>query len=882
MSQDKDKDVVEIVKEVKQDILYADEFVYEVCTSFKNHFRYDDEDYIKKNNITHQDKVHIKNLVNEKVDELQTAFTQEYSAKFQPYLTALNDIENTLTNSMNGGSPLATLTKSSLATSSRILPRMSAKGPRVCRPITTRKTFSTTPKPDTSNPISHMSIQMPTYKSENQVSELRPNYSQGLNAIHVDQSMTETIDVNLDNVDNEDLIDCSLIDEELLSYINEIIDDTYDLLAERNMTLARQITSLFYDVDIMEQAIKNVKNRQQGGKLNKKRKLKQQAGSLGEVLLGKSMDFAMGKLKGLLTEKTKEFKEKEDAKKSKSKNASVKDAETKNEVWFSKFFRQSAELTNLNKEEVDKEYQRLVEDFNRSTLGKVVDDFKGYPFFSQPFYVRSFLWRLLLKGCFGRRYMMFGQHKGFVIDTSVFYRMETKSEECNRRKAEIKQEREKLMEQVQNLSEDFEMLYGFSNEETKVSKLTWQLRKKMLHKVDKIAPVKLSQSQELALKTLDYDLIKRYAKVVVDCEIIHAIKQKPKEEANSKFKPNEDEDKKKLQSITENAFKRTGNEDLLKDIKQLAAKPEQIEKSLTKPNVKVNATTPNPAKNNITNVDPEKLVSGVKDKVFDSVKGLLVDMSGHVLKTLNLSGFNLQVGLRVVGQQFLEILLQVLPGPLINIASALGAFPVGIVEVGLGLLIMVVVHSYSYYKKRAHMLKAQLNIHQKQSVNKTNVVPFEQESSVNVGYKIKNNKYSSIVTPVSHSYNSTNSMYTDNKHDQVVVFKYPIENPLFKEFESLINQTEEVFEDESLANINTDEIDANDLVQYFYPDMQGGKRRKKKKLSKKQHNEITKFLQNYTSRELKWYLDNKNIRLTDKRDKQSFIDAIVQAHFVVH
>lgn len=854
MSQDKDKDVVEIVKEVKQDILYADEFVYEVCTSFKNHIRYDDEDYIKKNNITHQDKVHIKNLVDEKVDQLQTAFTQEYSAKFQPYLTALNDIEHTLSSNMNGGSPLATLTKSSLATSSR----MSAKGPRVCRPLTTRKPFSTTPKP-----VSHTSIQMPTYKSENQVSELRPNYSQALNPIQVDQSRTEPIDV-----DNEGLIDCSFIDEELLNYINEIIDDTYDLLAERNMTLARQITSLFYDVDIMEQAIENVKNRQQGGKFVKKRKLKQQAGSLGEMLLGKSMDFAIGKLKGLLTEKTKEFKEKEDAKKS-----SVKDAEIKNEVWFSQFFRQSAELTNLNKEEVDKEYQRLVEEFNRSTLGKVVDDFKGYPFFSQPFYVRSFLWRLLLKGCFGRRYMMFGQHKGFVIDTSVFYRMETKSEECNRRKAEIKQEREKLMEQVQNLSEDFDMLYGFSNEETKVSKLTWQLRKKMLQKVDKIAPVKLSQSQELALKTLDYDLIKRYAKVVVDCEIIHAIKQKPKEEANSKFKPNEDEDKKKLQSITENAFKRTGNEDLLKDIKQLSVKPEQIEKALT---------TPNPANHNITNVDPEKLVSGVKDKVFDSVKGLLVDMSGHILKTLNLSGFNLQVGLRVVGQQFLEILLQVLPGPLINIASALGAFPVGIVEVGLGLLIMVVVHSYSYYKKRAHMLKAQLNIHQKQSVNKTNVVPFEQESSVNVGYKIKNNKYSTIVTPLSNSYNSTNSMYTDNTHDQVVVFKYPIQNPLFKEFESLINQSEEVFEDESLANINTDEIDANDLVQYFYPDIQGGKRRKKKKLSKKQHNEITQFLQKYTSRELKWYLDNKNIRLTGKRDKQSFIDAIVQAHFVVH
>lgn len=876
MSQDKDKDVVEIVKEVKQDILYADEFVYEVCTSFKEHFRYDDEDYIKKNNITYQDKVHIKNLVNEKVDELQTAFTQEYSAKFQPYLTALNDIENTLTNNVNGGSPLATLTKSSLATSSRISPRMSAKGPRVCRPITTRKTFSTAPKPDTS--ISHMSIQMPTYKSENQV---RPNYSQGLKAIQVNPSISETVDVNLGNVANENLMDCSLVDEELITYINEVIDDTYDLLGERNMTLARQIISLFYDVDLMEQAIENVKNRQQGGKLNRKRKLKQQAGSLGEMLLGKSMDLAMGKLKGLLTEKTKEFKEKEDARKSTSKNASVKDAENKNEVWFSKFFKQSAELTNLNKEEVDAEYQRLVEEFNRSTLGKVVDDFKGYPFFSQPFYVRSFLWRLLLKGCFGRRYMMFGKHKGFVIDTSVFYRMETKSEECDRRKAEIKQERENLMEQVQNLSEDFDMLYGFSNEPTKVSKLTWQIRKKMLHKVDKIAPVKLSQSQELALKTLDYDLIKRYAKVVIDCEITHPIKQKPKEEANSKFKPNEDEDKKKLQAISENALKRSGNEDLLKDMKQLAAKPEQIEKSLIKPNVKVNATPQSPATNNITNVDPEKIVSGVKDKVFDSIKDLLVDMSGHVLKTLNLSGFNLQVGLRVVGQQFLEILLQVLPGPLINIASALGAFPVGIVEVGLGLLIMVVVHSYSYYKKRAHMLKAQLNILQKQSVNKTNVVPFEQES-FNVGYKVKSNKSSSIVFPVSQSFDSTNAMYTDNKHDKVVVFKYPIENPLFKEFESLINQSEEVFEDESLANINTDEIDANDLVQYFYPDMQGGKRRKKKKLSKKQHNEITEFLQKYTSKELKWYLDNKNIRLNDKRDKQSVINAIVQAHFVVH
>jgi hypothetical protein len=371
----------------------------------------------------------------------------------------------------------------------------------------------------------------------------------------------------------------------------------------------------------MEVAIMNVKNRQQGGKRSKKRILKQKAGSLGDLVIGKSMDFAMGKLKSLLTEKTKEAYEKvksKHSKQSKIKQVNVQDEEKdKNETWFGKFFKQSAELTKLDQKEVDAEYQKIVKEFNQSTLGKVIEDFKGYPFFSQPFYLRSFLWRLLLKGCFGRRYMMFGQHKGFIFDQSVFYRTETWSQECTRRKEEIKQERENLITQVQNLSEDFNVLYGFADEPQKISKLAWQVRKKMLLKKQKVVPTKLTQSQELALKNLDYDLIKRHAKVIVDCEIIHPIKSRAKDEANSKFKPNEDEDKKTFIATGENALNKTGNEELVKDIKGVIKEKEELEKSFDskKPEVIQESKTQNSKSNTPVSLDPEKMVSGLKDKV---------------------------------------------------------------------------------------------------------------------------------------------------------------------------------------------------------------------------------------------------------------------------
>ena len=861
MFQDKDKSVVDVVKEVKQDISYADEFVYEVCTSFKEHLRYDDDDYI----MTHQDKVHIKNLVNDKIDGLHKAFTAEYSLKFQPYITALNDIENTLTGNIQGGSSVAILR-------TRMPQLISRKGS--CRRTTINKSNYSkplnVPTPISPNQNNNNSLHYVNVKS---ISQDSPNANESIT--YSKSSNSKSVNVSYD-VENS--IDCNLIDDELVTYIGEMIDDIYDLLGERNMSLVRRIISLFYDVDLMEVAITNVKNRQQGGKQSKKKNLKQKAGSLGDLVIGKSMDFAMGKLKSLLTEKTKEAYEKvksKHSKQSKTKQVNVQDEEKdKNETWFGKFFKQSAELTKLDQKEVDAEYQKIVKEFNQSTLGKVIEDFKGYPFFSQPFYLRSFLWRLLLKGCFGRRYMMFGQHKGFIFDQSVFYRTETWSQECTRRKEEIKQERENLITQVQNLSEDFNVLYGFADESPKISKLAWQVRKKMLLKKQKVVPTKLTQSQELALKNLDYDLIKRYAKVIVDCEIIHPIKSKAKDEANSKFKPNEDEDKKTFIATGENALNKTGNQELVKDIKGVIKKKEELEKSFDskKPEVIQENKTQNSKSNTPVSLDPEKMVSGLKDKVYDSIKDLFVDMSGHILKTLNLSGINIQLGLKIIGQQFMDILLQVLPGPLIHIASALGAFPVGIVEVGLGLLIMVVVHSYSYYKQRAQMLKAKLNISQKQSeVTYDNVAPFAEET----GYKVQNKKTSSIVfSNLSSSFETIDS----STSDKVVVFNYPIQNPLFQEFESLINQSESVFEDESLAHINTDEIEDNDLVQYFYQDLKGGK--KKKVLSKKQYIEINNYLQKYNTRQLKWYLQSKNIqRLKHKQDKQSIIDTIIKSRF---
>jgi hypothetical protein len=871
MFQDKDKSVVEIVKEVKQDILYADEFVYEVCTSFKEHLRYDDEDYI----MTHQDKVHIKNLVNDKIDGLQEAFTQEYSTKFQPYITALNDIENTLSDNVQGGSSVAILKNIPKPMSQLVSRKGSCRRPTIKNNMFSKPLNVPAPSPLTSP------LQMSKYNTANYINKSVNNNFQNVNVKPLDY--TKSLNSPSQNVftlnsERNTSIDCNLIDDELITYIHEIIDDVYDLLGERNMSLARRLISLFYDVDLMEMAITNVKNRQQGGKQSKKRKLKQKAGSLGDFAIGKSMDFAMGKLKGLLTEKTKEVYEKvksKHSKQSKNKQTNVRDEEQeKNESWFAKFFKQSAELTKLDSKEVDAEYQKLVKEFNQSTLGKVIEDFKGYPFFSQPFYVRSFLWRLLLKGCFGRRYMMFGEHKGFIFDQSVFYRMETWSQECTRRKEEIKKERDNLLTQIENSREDFDVLYGFADEPQKVSKLAWQTRKKMLLKKQKVAPINLSQSQELALKNLDYDLMKRLARVVVDCDILHPIKSRAKEEANSKFKPNEDEDKKKFLATGENVLNKTGNEELLKDIKGVVAKKEELEKSFNSKNAQGNKTQ-NAANNNSTNMDPEKLVSGLKNKIYDSIKELFVDMSGHILKTLSLSGIDIKYGLRIVGQHFMDILLQVLPGPLINIASAIGAFPVGIVEVGLGLLIMIVVHSYSYYKQRAHMLKAKLNISQKQfEVSQNSVVPFVNET-LNVGYKVQNKTTSSIVfSNLSSSFDTNNSI-----SDKVVVFNYPIQNPLFQEYESLINQCEEVFDDETLANINTGEIESNDLVQYFYQDMQGGK--KKRVLSKKQYNEINNYLQTYTTKQLKLYLQNTNIqRLQQKQDKQSMIDAIIKTRFI--
>jgi hypothetical protein len=869
MSQDKDRSVLEIVKEVKQDILYADEFVHEVCSSFKEHIRYDDKDYNEKNNIEYQDQVFNKNLVHEKINELEKAFTQEYSEKFEPYMIALNDIEDTLSNNKNGGGGFAGV----MSTLKRPI-SLTVKTNKTCRKVVSR---------NVPQPYSTSAFQMPIKNSSsvNQVlyvpqpntisSYQRPVNNSIINVQNVNNSQLLNSERNMYNDSN---VDCSLIDDELIMYVGEIIDDTYELLGERNMSLVRRIISLFYDVDLMEEAINKVTQViiVGGGKVNNRRKLKKNGGSVGEAIVGKSMEFVMGQLKGMLTKKTKEVYEKTKTKYSKkstnensNKEKEIKDGD-ENEKWFTKFFKQSAQLTNLNQDDVDREYKKIVEAYNQQTVGKIINDFKGYPFFSQPFYVRSFLWRLLLKGCFGRRYMMFGEHKGFIFDKSVFYRTESKSEECTRRKEEIQTERKNLPEIVKNLGEDADLLYGFADEQKPISKLIWKKRQQMLLKSQKVAP-DFTKSQEFALKQLDYDLIKRYAKVVVDCEIMHPLKQKPKEEINSKWKANEDEDKKRGLVIAENALNRSGNEELVKDVKELAKQKEQMEST----NGKVNAT-----KNSSQAMDPEKVVSGIKDKIYDTIKDLFVDMSGHILKTLSLNGLNINFGLKIIAQQFMEILLQVLPGPLINIASALGAFPVGIVELGLGLLIMIVVHSYSYYKQRADMLKAKLNTLNQQSQGNSQSTPVVPFDSSNVGYKVINKKSTSIVFP-----NSTSSSV--EMTSGFVLFKY--ENPLFtEELETLVNQSEYIFEDERLANINTEEITSNDLVEYFLqqPDknMQGGK--KKKVLSKKQHNEISEFLQKYTSKQLNIYLQSKSIsHISSKRDKQDIINTIIAARFIV-
>lgn len=570
--------------------------------------------------------------------------------------------------------------------------------------------------------------------------------------------------------------------------LQQLVSDTYDFMNERNIRVVSYIFAFYLWTCVSGQTTggskktkitkktqqnKNGKQKQVGGLDELTAYLHTLTVDEGKKTLRQSWDLAKTSLNNKLTSILNNLD-----KHGPSSAELEQDALTKGGKFMKKYIdaltREGAfnnEGLNIRKQELQADIEAL-----HPNLWLIIKDFKSQPLFSQPFYLRRFVIRLILKACFGKRYKLFGDNKGFQFKAPAFLKVDVdKCVDMFRTYEDMSKNPQKHISEFKaKYLEGVSVFFEFEKQDFGKRFALYELK---LLAEDKI-PKGLSKLDARIYSYLHYQKSDKF----ILCSIDKGVKDKLNEKEKEFTGPNEEEDKKALVKRIEEI---PGGKELKQKVTASVENLQKAPKKLLKVNdakvapstststiqqkaVAIKAFVPPPEFQKDV-ISFAKNCKGMIDHAFSH----LLDM-GHVMKDII--------------KWLTQFLVQVLPDPMVNFVTTFGMMYVGLIELGINILLMIVIHSYSYYNKKKIEFTAKVEQALKMRGLLVNV-----KTNANA-----NDNASSIATETLNSPTTPTSPYA-SKGSRTIWF----ENPSFNAASSSPPQPSEYTDVQSLEFGNT-------------------------------------------------------------------------------
>jgi hypothetical protein len=682
--------------------------------------------------------------------------------------------------------------------------------------------------------------------------------------------------------ENEDFVDILPILKSLVVTVNEV----YAFLHDRNERVATYLLLFYlwsntYNTSLYTGGRKKSKKQQSGG--NMLSEIIGENGVKSIVDEGTNLAYESGvnalrkssEKIGLFFSKFKKHIPSEELK---------DDAMRQGGKHLKKYIKSLIRENKLNTKAIENNKQTLQKEIESKypLLWQIIHDYHGQPLYSQPFYLRRFVIRVVLKACFGQRYKMFGENKGFQFEPSRIFNMSR--QQCN---ITLKDE-EELSKNPQKFIQAWKDKHYIGDNIGFLDINKGQI----FHGIENF--MKLKKPDDMNEEDFRILLIIKQERLnkLIKCKLTSKITSQINSIEGEYTSANEDKDKETLV--------KTFNQTIEKN-KELKEVKNNVVTSLRKMKNKV---VPISNSRNITTNDASNPTKNTE--MFGFVSNCLNEISQTVTNTEFIHT------LGVIGNQILEFLISILPGPLVDFILTFGMLYIGLIELGINILIMIIFHMYSYYHAKSIDFEAKvLEIQRmwdeelKQNSSENN---YEDNSSIiSQSTNAPSPKHSS---QLQHQFEKTSltssqawitpNVSISKSIDNMVINPKPYtlapimsfndtsqwlertnalynnrENPLFNDEDDPASDSS-VVETMSLLSA-LDDWNSSDDLSLNSPNysMNGGK----KKISKKNLHDIKSYLQKFTKEELYKYARMKSYKVRTSTTKDDMINSIIKQHF---